>query len=678
MGKNCKFIALLGAVSALIVSSMAFADFQGPNVLKIRRNNSVGNLENKLPKAGSTPVQTPAPKRNWKIVVPPWQTINGISKDNGQDGGVNSGGDSKSKDPNSFANSLKDLVEKNADAFNKRRRDSGTKNGSGKNGSGGDQPVAQQEVGNSPPPDEVGERGGEPPGGGGIGPGDGGDTESEEVDRTYWIPYCFIVPPGMPLEQINAGVKGVVDSYGACDIAVEPYVFRVNYIPGSGPDLVNDMAKKVCPLNDVFKVSGAGVQTLVPSDTMSDEMCRSFDKGVPTTQVGGCSELGNGNSSGGIPSSYTQGGKQSYGAAGQSGVPAASMVDQAAWGSPGVWCHETGHSIGMPGRGGDNLVNQGEGEPPDAGLGLEKIKRTGGANSSLMCKEPSHLAAEGAGMGSCSFTSFGCLSLQGGSNVNDGRHKWDKKRNIYYYDRPSDPPPWDLMRGQSFFDYTDPPSDPPIQKPKKKEPPITREELVYNEDATKADGRRGGDVPGAGPGGGHKKKNNVSDPASGADQLINSIRGGGNKNGGTQKGLSDEEEDPLPVAGAQNSGEGGSSSLVYDESAKKGDGANSASDPSSSSSGSSSSSSSTTFGGGSGSGSGSLTYNEGASKNGAAGPGGNNGRNPASDANANTKGVIQGANEFASSLDPDFFNKVNKAEERRKRVKGATLRKNRR
>jgi hypothetical protein len=94
-------------------------------------------------------------------------------------------------------------------------------------------------------------------------------------------------------------------------------------------------------------------------------------------------------------------------------------------------------------------VNEGEGEKPSAGIGLEKIKYEKGASIKIFFAGP-----EGGGSGkNCDFTEFGCNSLKGGSNKNDGKHRWYKNKPAkgYYYHDPKSKPYWNLYENKSFF-----------------------------------------------------------------------------------------------------------------------------------------------------------------------------------------------------------------------------------
>jgi hypothetical protein len=289
-------------------------------------------------------------------------------------------------------------------------------------------------------------------------PQGGGDAKAKSkddiiaVNTEYWIPICFMADPTMTNEQIQNGVKGVADGFGKCDIAVEPFIFRVTKIDDN-PEIQNKMAQTACDANKTFGVAGSAVQSLSPSWHFSDDMCKE-PPNPPNKEYGkvaGCSVLGNGAAGGNskaFDKAYDKFGAGSFGGKGQKGVPADSAVDVEAWSSPPVWCHELGHSVGGPGLGGDYLVNEGEGRGPLGGIGLQKIKHDEESSLNIFS------ASEGGGAGkNCDFTEFGCASLRGGSNKNDGKHRWYKNKPAkgYYYHDPKSKPYWNLYENKSFF-----------------------------------------------------------------------------------------------------------------------------------------------------------------------------------------------------------------------------------
>ena len=154
--------------------------------------------------------------------------------------GKNSTGGVEGKD----TQDLKDLMGKLANARGKNGTGNGKGNGSGaslkfndnapKGGSAGDQDK-----------EGVGDRGGQPPGGGGNGPPD----ESKVFDK-YW-PVCMFFDPSVDNGTGNAIVKGSVDMAAACgvNLFVVPITVKSNY--SDNPDEYNPRQQKSCNMQSI-------------------------------------------------------------------------------------------------------------------------------------------------------------------------------------------------------------------------------------------------------------------------------------------------------------------------------------------------------------------------------------------------------------------------------------------
>jgi hypothetical protein len=415
----------------------------------------------------------------------------------------------------------------------------------------------------------------------------------------FWIPICWIIDPLVPADRVNSVVKAVTDSFGQCDIAVEPYVFRVPSIENNYSSIISK-AKTACPLNGIFGSAGSAVQVMVPWDNTADRMCGKNDP--KDKDVAGCAELGNGAHSGGKFTPSTAG---NYGAMGQKGVPAVNILDKEGWGD-GVACHELGHNVGGPGEGGNYLLNTGDHDNivnghggPDAGQGLEQ-------KITAIWLYEFFAGPEGEGLGAgCSFTpGAGCSSLRGGTTKNDGTHVWDPTRDYYYYDRPDDPPEY-VFDGRNFFD---PPIAKPTPPPRLASPP-QRQQLVMDDffnTKTSVD-PSGKKAPGDDGGVRHPKK---IDPV---DALLNALA---KKNGYVPPVIGDPTFDSSGVR-PDASGKASGSSFVFDENAGK-------SEPQSSSSAAGAETDTTLNpGNGSGGGAGGFAFDEGAAKGGGGASGSN-------------------------------------------------------
>lgn len=408
------------------------------------------------------------------------------------------------------------------------------------------------------------------------------------------------------------------------------------------------------------------MQTFSPSNRSADQMCKNFPgpDGKPDgTEVGGCAELGDGASGSSANTNALQAG--SSGSAGAQGSPAANIVDKEAWTSPPVACHELGHNVGGPGKGGDFLANVGEGhrppEPQPAGMGLEAL----GSASACYEQDKNYFAIEGGGdLGSsCNFTSFGCASLQGGANPNDGRHVWEPSREGYFAEDPEAPQLYDFLAGRSFFDPPPPPKGRPPVPPNKQE---SQQELTYNERAMENNASdnaiQGSGGPPLGPAVGHKGMQNQN-------LSVNSIR-----NQTKVPPSIPKSEGMSPAGNPPTGGDGSGPSLGFDEEAKKVDDQDgTATNVSQGGSAPTESSSSASSGsGGSGAGSaGGLGFNENAPKPEdqveAAAKKGSNGSGVRTPASAEKK-------DSGYQFDANFWKSIGQAEDRRKRVKGSSLR----
>lgn len=510
----------------------------------------------------------------------------------------------------------------------------------------------------------------------------------------FWIPVCFIIDSTTSSAQINAIVKANVDSYGACGISLQPFVFRIKTRIPDDANWINQKAESVCPLNSVFGVGGSAAQTIVPYPKTADVMCVSKKKTQPnpdeyTEDVAGCSVLGNGNSSGGMNDTIFKKGQtnSSFAGQGKRGVPATSILDSTANYSPGVSCHELGHSNGGRGQGGDYLVNVGEGKPgpngeapQQANMGLEAQDMTGPGS-----RGNQQQGREGAGLGNtCTFTKFGCDSLRGGSNPNKLKYAWNPNNPLYYNDEDK-PGTYDLAAGRSFFDAQVPPqTGDKFGRDRKKDPRPNGggdTQLTFNEDAPRRNSESGTTGNGGNP-----APNDNGHRTNKAGSLLAGL-------GGKKSTPDVTANSTNPAGGSLGGGGGDNGGLFFDEGAKKNDTGDAQNNP-----GSLSSNTPGAIGGsgGGGGGNGGLFFNDKAGKNGdGSGGNGKGGGGGAGGAGGSGSGGANGENSSAinggaggnrapsalakgkgSEFSDEFFNSIVKEEKKRgKRVKGSTLRK---
>ncbi len=237
-------------------------------------------------------------------------------------------------------------------------------------------------------------------GGGGGGSGPPAPPSPPQI-LPYFLPLCFFFDTEYTEEVARKIVKDVVDIYAACDVAVDAHTFtlRPGTYPQHDPDKLNENSRFHCNFKVHYvdnSLYGAG-QSFPNSLRASDKMCpEGWEEKVRRVNEGEAE-------------------KDVMTTAGCAGMPGdASIVDF--MGSGGVSAHEFGHNIGRPGRGGDYLENEGEGNKvrTKAGLGLQ-LK-----NSPVNDKEKAVHHDEGTHHAG-GFTGPGCASIQGGANDNSVR-----------------------------------------------------------------------------------------------------------------------------------------------------------------------------------------------------------------------------------------------------------------
>ncbi|MCB0404203.1 MAG: hypothetical protein KDD51_05410 [Bdellovibrionales bacterium] len=303
-------------------------------------------------------------------------------------------------------------------------------------------------------------------------PPGGGTGSADSVFNPLFKPVCFLIDPANA--NANAVIKDFVDAYASCGVTAVPFAFTIRQNYPDQPDLINNLAKQVCPLSSVLGVGESSIQTHVRFDTTADRMCDSWEdksKDKPTKNVAGCAVFVKPRHFTPDPKKakdFSQNSSHHFGGSGADGKDAVSIVDVNQ--SSSVAIHEVQHN-----NGGVN-VGEGDGEKPH-GYGIESVGN-----------EPNR-----AGSGDA-FTGEGCAHIRSASNPNDGTYMYSPSRTTYYV--PIDNPRYqrDLMAGRSFFDSgAGPPPLSPI-------PPNNNPELPL------ATAPRGKQEIVAGPPSKHKKK----------------------------------------------------------------------------------------------------------------------------------------------------------------------------
>ncbi len=243
-------------------------------------------------------------------------------------------------------------------------------------------------------------------------PSSGGGSHSENTlqDKSYWMPVCFLFDSIFDEAYARKTIKTVVDAYAACDIAIKVHSKTLqagSYKPDS-PEDQKAAAAYHCNAKEYYQSNDVKFQTaqVFPnSEKAADYMCKDNieekEKGNAPWTVGGCAEQ---------PGEF-------------------SIVDRYQGG--GTATHEIAHNMGRPGRGGDELENEGEGGvKTPAGLALQ-LK-----NSPVDRTKTPEQHDEGSHSGDGKFTPEGCASVRGGANDNSERKvKYNPEGLEGYYKR---------------------------------------------------------------------------------------------------------------------------------------------------------------------------------------------------------------------------------------------------
>lgn len=407
-----------------------------------------------------------------------------------------------------------------------------------------------------------------PPPGNGRRPPEGPTGPPQEPPQALplWKPLCFLMDP--IIANANQIVEDVVRAYASCGVVAEPYVFTIKQNYPDDPNIINQMAKQVCPLNRVFGTQEASIQTHVRYDTTADRMCEQWEnpeRTIPQKNTAGCAvwipprSMAQ-NEVETLSSRFRGSNNAHYGGTGKAGEEGVSIVDVNQ--SSDVAIHEFQHNNGG--------VNVGEGrarEPHGYGIespGLDQTNKQSAGNQ---------------------FTGTGCDYLRGASNPNDGTHVFDPTRSLYYVPVEDPQYQWDLMAGQSFFETG--PDAPPTPPPRPPRPPGGQPPTII------AETPRRPPTPPAGPQSKHKKPPAAQGPvvavgkpaskpppSSGLDNNFFQVAGNPGKGGGSgpstlgvnegAKDAKDKESGEGLRGGPQGGGNSDTSTLGVNEYASDG------------------------------------------------------------------------------------------------------------
>lgn len=288
------------------------------------------------------------------------------------------------------------------------------------------------------------------------GPSNGPPPRSGATTKPpLWMPFCFLNDPAQDPTTINQNMKQVVDEYGQCGIAVEPFAFTIapGYPTGNLEEL-NNLARQACDFNKAFGVRGA-IQIGVADASLPARMCQE-----PGAQ--GCSTL----------------------------CERLSVSLIAPGAGPQTAVHESLHSNCC----GRLCVNAGQGTQ-GVGYDIDVVKNEGPIKW-YQAENPAVPPKSQAKRAEPQLSEEACNSLREGASPNDGTHRWDPNK-LTFYARAKDPAAYKPLNGQSFF------APKPKHPPKAGHPQGSGEEggsvgSVSFDDSAKKGNSKGSDTKGNG------------------------------------------------------------------------------------------------------------------------------------------------------------------------------------
>ncbi len=223
-----------------------------------------------------------------------------------------------------------------------------------------------------------------------------------------WMPYCFLIDPSHDPTDVNKNMKRIVDEYGKCGIAVEPFAFTIGPNYPSDYRQLNDLTRQACDFDRAFGVRGA-IQMAVNDPQIPQAMCRD-------PQAQGCSTL----------------------------CERLSVSYVAAGAGSKTSVHESLHSNCC----GRICVNQGEGLE-SIGFGIDMVENNVPTKwyQAEDAKKPALADAEADNE---ELNPDACTTLRQGASPNDGTHRWDPNK-LNFYARATDPKAFKPLDGRSFF-----------------------------------------------------------------------------------------------------------------------------------------------------------------------------------------------------------------------------------
>jgi len=223
-----------------------------------------------------------------------------------------------------------------------------------------------------------------------------------------WMPICFLFDPSHDPTTVNKNMKRLVDEYGRCGIAVEPFAFTV--APGYPQDVqqLNGLVRQACDFDRAFGVRGA-IQMGVNTAQIPQTMCRE-----PGAQ--GCSTL----------------------------CERLSVSYLAPGAGPETAVHESLHSNCC----GRLCVNAGEGTQ-GVGYNIDLVDNRTPIRDWYQAEPADKPALADAKEEEQQLDQEACLSLRQGASPNDGTHRYDPNK-LNFYARASEGAQKPLD-GRSFF-----------------------------------------------------------------------------------------------------------------------------------------------------------------------------------------------------------------------------------
>ncbi len=351
-----------------------------------------------------------------------------------------------------------------------------------------------------------------------------------------WMPMCFLFDPSHDPTTVNKNMKKLVDEYGRCGIAVEPFAFTVQEGYPQDVQQLNGLVRQACDFDRAFGVRGA-IQMGVNSAQIPQTMCRE-----PGVQ--GCSTL----------------------------CERLSVSYLAPGAGPETAVHESLHSNCC----GRLCVNAGEGTQ-NIGYGIDLVDNRTVIQNWVQAEPAQKPDLANAKEEEQELDQEACNSLRQGASPNDGTHRYDPNK-LSFYARASGGAQ-KALDGRSFFTArsgkTPEAGHPAGGGGEGGEAGKRLGSVSFDDNAKKVGSTGAPGVPGKpkeeGAGGNDPRHRNGA--GAGLDpmiqQLLGNVKGIEDNAGDTPENL--QFTNP-PKSAPSGGGSSGSARVMFDDNAKKGQG----------------------------------------------------------------------------------------------------------